>query len=122
MLQEKKKQQPAPRQSRPGQPTAETIDKMNIKSIAQNVYADIDRAEKVLETRGAGTAGIWKAPQVDRAGKPIADLVAWLETNGDPVMLPHPDTAAGETLEIVLQDAGITRDDLEAQLNHEWYS
>jgi hypothetical protein len=95
---------------------------MKIKSIAQNVYADIDRAEKALETTGASTYGIYKAPQVDREGNPIADLVAWLETNGDPVMLPHPDTNDGETLEIVLRDAGITRDDLEAQLDHKWYS
>lgn len=95
---------------------------MNIKAIAQNIYADMDRAAKVLETPGKGTYGIWKAPQVDRAGKPIADLVAWLETNGDPQPLPHPDMDSGEMLEIVLNDAGITRAELEAELNHEWYS
>lgn len=79
----------------------------------------IDESQSILllETPGNGCYGIYKAPSIygDRVSD---DWQVYLETNGDPTILPHADYP--EQLAAVLDDAGITLADLEAAIGQCW--
>lgn len=81
-------------------------------SISQGVQIDPATRIKLLDTDPKGTYGIYAA-QVWRGGKTwAAEWEVWLETNGDPLPIPHPDYA--DALTIWLSDAGVTRNQLDA--------
>lgn len=97
---------------------------MKIKGVAYNVLVDADQAVLVLDTPGEGCYGIYKAPAVRGGVVQPEELCVYLETNGDPVLLPVPSDVHGEeSLAIVLADAGLSRERLDAALDGvAWWS
>lgn len=91
------------------------------KHIGSGVAVDEERRVLVIATIPAGTCGIFRAPAV-RNGETIADeWHVYLETNGDPAMIPHPTDE--EALSEWLSDAGVSREEFDAAIgNIEWYS
>lgn len=83
------------------------------KNIAENIQIDTATAVLVLETPTPNTFGIYRAKQV-RDGRTTTDEQLWLETNGDPQILPHSDYP--DELAAILADAGITQAELEAAI------
>lgn len=82
--------------------------------LTQTLAIDESKRQLIIDTPGNGTYGIYKAPVVDRPH----EWQVYLETNGDPVILPHSDYP--DELAAVLADAEVTQDDFEAALGMEW--
>lgn len=87
------------------------------KWISNRVCVDESQAVQLADTPGSGCYGLFKAPAVygDRVSD---DWQVYMQTNGDPVILPHADDA--DELAAILADAGVTQDELEAALGMPW--
>lgn len=89
---------------------------MKTKAISQTIVVDEDRRVLLLDTPGRGCYGLYKAPRVG-----TDDWCVYIETNGDPIMLPHYLDADGDQLMVAaMSDAGITLDQVEAAIGCSW--
>lgn len=91
------------------------------KYISESVQVDDANRVLVLETPNSSTFGIWRAQAVRGGSVVSGEWHVYLETNGNPMMIPHPSDA--EALADWLADAGITRNEFDAAIGDvEWYS
>lgn len=83
------------------------------KQIGYNTTVNMSTARKLADTTPDSTFGIWIAE--DNNG----DEYVWLETNGNPAMLPDPDeldSSDTPVIEYWLETAGISRETLDELL------
>jgi hypothetical protein len=84
--------------------------------IGNGCKVDRDKAVLVLDTPGAGCYGFFRAPQIDGNGEQV-----YIETNGNPILLPHHLDADCDTIMTDLcRDAGVSLEQIETALGCTW--
>jgi hypothetical protein len=87
------------------------------RMVGHNVCVDESRRLRLLDTPGDGCHGMFMAPSIyGECGSD--DWHAYIETNGDPILLPHADHP--DELQAALASAGVTLAKVEAVIGMRW--